>query len=356
MKHIGLLLVLALLLGAAAAAHHRHGRPQNGLIAYSSNRTGTFQIWATDPTNPSSSAKALTSLEQGFQLAAHPAWSPDGTQLAFTGMQDGSLNVWIRGADGSFRQMTHSVAPIISMVPAWTPDSKRIVFESNRAVPPAESTAADPYDLYSVDALTGGELQRLTVSADSRTGGMGGKPSPCGRYLAFASDRDLSLPQGMFDLYLMRLGLDGLPISKNGQQEAPKRLTKGVANQFSRSWSPNSKRLVLNSQVGWTGTAADKVGAGQIITVELGSGRKHVVTPVNDRYPALVPGGVFPALRGDVTPAWSPDGRRIAFASQSHASGDFEIVTVRTDGRDRQVLTGGLHEQHVTVAWQPVFV
>lgn len=105
------------------------------------------QIWAVDPTNPSSSARALTSLEDGFQLAAHPAWSPDGTRLAFSGMQGGSLNVWVRDADGSFRQLTHSVAPINSLVPAWTPDGKRIVFESNSAVPPAQSTAADPYDV-----------------------------------------------------------------------------------------------------------------------------------------------------------------------------------------------------------------
>lgn len=62
-------------------------------------------------------------------------------------MQNGSLNVWVRDADSSFRQLTHSVAPINSMMPAWTPNSKRIVFESNSAVPPAQITAADPYDV-----------------------------------------------------------------------------------------------------------------------------------------------------------------------------------------------------------------
>lgn len=80
---------------------------------------------------------------------------------------------------------------------------------------------------------------------------MGGKPSPCGKYLAFASDRDLSMPLGLFDLYVVRLGHDGLPVSgsKDGQFAAPKRLTWGIANQFSRSWSPDSRQLVFNSQV-----------------------------------------------------------------------------------------------------------
>jgi hypothetical protein len=110
-------------------------------------------------------------------------------------------------------------------------------------------------------------------------------------------------------------------------------------------------------QVGWTGTSADKVGAGRIMTVEANGGKPWPLTQPNDRYPAFVSGGAFPALRGDVTPAWSPDGSRIAFASQRAPNGDFEIVTVRAfDGKDKCRLTNVLSKQHVTVAWQPVFV
>uniref|UniRef100_A0A383VQ50 Dipeptidylpeptidase IV N-terminal domain-containing protein n=1 Tax=Tetradesmus obliquus TaxID=3088 RepID=A0A383VQ50_TETOB len=323
-------------------------RARNGLIAYAANTSGTFQIWASNPDG--SNPRQLTTAEQGFQLAAHPAWSPDGSRLAFTGMAAGSLNVWIRNADGSLLQLTTSAAPTwISMVPAWTADGQRIIFESNREVPPADSTSDDPYDLYSVDVATGNDIKRLTISVGNRTGGMGGKPSPCGKFLAFASDRGASMPQGLFDLYVVRLGLDGLPAGQ------PRRLTRGAADQFSRSWSPDSKYLAFNSQVGWTGTAADKVGAGRIMTVKLSSGKLQPLTQPNDRFPAFASGGIFPALRGDVTPAWSPDGSRVAFASQSGPSGAFEVVSVRaSDGRDRRVVTSGSTEQHVTVAWQPV--
>jgi Tol biopolymer transport system component len=63
-------------------------------------------------------------------------------------MVAGSLNVWIRNADGSVQQLTTSAASTqMSMVPAWTADGKRVVFESNRAVPPAESTPNDPYNV-----------------------------------------------------------------------------------------------------------------------------------------------------------------------------------------------------------------
>jgi Tol biopolymer transport system component len=108
--------------------------------------------------------------------------------------------------------------------------------------------------LYSVDVATGGDVKRLTAAAGGRTGGMGGKPSPCGKYLAFASDRDLSSPLGLFDLYVVKLDAKGVPLSKGGKFVAPERLTKGAANQFSRSWSPDSKYIVFNSQVGgWVG-------------------------------------------------------------------------------------------------------
>jgi Tol biopolymer transport system component len=122
------------------------------------------QIWALNPDG--SSPRPLTSLNQGTELAAHPAWSPDGTRLAFSGMQGSNLNIWIREADGSLRQLTHSVAPTISIVPAWMPDGKRIVFESNRAVPPADSTPEDPYDVRvpAATGVTGTVVQVLTLN------------------------------------------------------------------------------------------------------------------------------------------------------------------------------------------------
>jgi Tol biopolymer transport system component len=110
--------------------------------------------------------------------------------------------------------------------------------------------------LYSVDVATGSDITRLTVSTNGRTGGMGGKPSPCGKYLAFASDRDLTMPAGLFDLYVMKLPdakgrrpSDAHASGSGSRQPSPRRLTWGIANQFSRSWSPDSKQLVFNSQV-----------------------------------------------------------------------------------------------------------
>jgi Tol biopolymer transport system component len=84
-------------------------------------------------------------------------------------MVAGALNVWIRNADGNVQPLTTSAtASAISMVPAWTADGRRVVFESNRAVPPAESTPNDPYDVSAQDGRnsssrywTAGRLSRV---------------------------------------------------------------------------------------------------------------------------------------------------------------------------------------------------
>jgi hypothetical protein len=91
------------------------------------------------------------------------------------------------------------------------------------------------------------------------------------------------------------------------------------------------------------------------MTVKLSSGKLQGLTQPNCKFPAYVSGGMFPNLRGDVTPAWSPDGSRVAFASQTAPNGAFEVVSVRaSDGRDVRSVTSGVSDQHVTVGWQPL--
>src|SRR5712692_11923655 len=71
-------------------------------------------------------------LTNGVGLETDPIFSPDGTQIAFTGEYEGNLDVYlVPAAGGTPRRLTYH--PGIDMAVGWTPDGKRILFRSDRA-------------------------------------------------------------------------------------------------------------------------------------------------------------------------------------------------------------------------------
>jgi Tol biopolymer transport system component len=57
----------------------------------------------------------------------HPRWSPDGSRLAFSSNRTGRYEIWTVAADGSgARQVTDG--PGEKTWPTWSPDGKRILF------------------------------------------------------------------------------------------------------------------------------------------------------------------------------------------------------------------------------------
>ena len=60
-----------------------------------------------------------------------PAWSPDGTRIAFESHGDGASNIYTMRADGTdVRQLTANGADDVD--PVRSPDGTRIAFDSNR--------------------------------------------------------------------------------------------------------------------------------------------------------------------------------------------------------------------------------
>ena len=71
-----------------------------------------------------------------------PAWSPDGSRVAFAGKQDGDWDIYVQsmsqdgsGGDGS-APIRLTNGPSNDYYPTWSPDSKRIAFSSDRDGPP----------------------------------------------------------------------------------------------------------------------------------------------------------------------------------------------------------------------------
>ncbi len=85
-----------------------------GKLAYSSLRSGFFEIWTFDLRTKK--PRQLTHLEA---YAGAPSWSPDGRSLAFDSNSSGNLHIYRINADGEgLVQLTKGDAP--SVKPVWS--------------------------------------------------------------------------------------------------------------------------------------------------------------------------------------------------------------------------------------------
>jgi dipeptidyl aminopeptidase/acylaminoacyl peptidase len=217
--------------------------------------------------------------------------------------------------------------------PQISPDGRQVAF-----VVTMLSEEKDQYlsHIWVVDTA-GGEPRRFTTGPrrDARP-----RWSPEGTHLAFISERD---PQAKAQLYVM-------PVH-GGEPTRLTDLPNGVGNYL---WSPDGSRLAFVSRVGGRQEPESeeerrKSRPPRVITTLKykmnGEGftydrRPHLfVVPAAGGDPRQLTDGDF----ADVDPAWSPDGRHLAFVSARHADRDYDnaadIWIVPADGGAPRRLT-----------------
>lgn len=134
--------------------------PDGTQIAFASNRdadnldTDPFYTDIFVMNVDGSNAVRLTDSEEPGYGGFDPAWSPDGTKIAFTtaGDASGGLDVWLMDADGSNQLSLTGGPPWPSGPSAWSPDGARIAFSTgaftgDREVFSMNADGSDPTNL-----------------------------------------------------------------------------------------------------------------------------------------------------------------------------------------------------------------
>jgi TolB protein len=99
----------------------------NGLIAYTSNRTGSYDIWLYNPNN-GVNQQITTGLGESYST---PFWSPDNTKIAFVG-KNGILNV-VNLAENNVAQIDQ-FSDGLGVFIDWSPSSQELVYSKQNGM------------------------------------------------------------------------------------------------------------------------------------------------------------------------------------------------------------------------------
>src|SRR5660397_35591 len=278
----------------------------NGKIAFVSQRDGNDEIYTMNADG--SNVHRLTFDPIGSpKNDLGPVWSPDGTRIAFVSNRDGNYEIYVMNADGSNQQrLTSSIYSDLN--PTWSPDGTRIAFATNR-----DWAISVGYEIYVMNT-DGSNQQRLTYNSVDDV-----KPawSPDGTKIAFTTNRD-----GNYEIYVM-----------NADGGNPQRRTYNTASDGSPAWSHDGTRIafVRNFQS----------SVAEIYAINADSCQECTGTAPMD---------LSESNFADVDPTFSPDGTRIAFAT--NRDGNYEIYTMNPDGTGKTNITNNAAPD-LEPSWQP---
>ena len=335
--------------------------PDGSKLAFASRRGGMRDIFFVN-----ADGTGLRRITNDSFVETKPTWSPDGSELAFTSFRDGQHDIFVIYDDGTGRrQITNDELKEVELT--WSPDGSQIAFRGYLDV----RRSGYPAHIYTVD-FDGSNHTQVTDEP-----GYHSEPtwSPDGSQIAFISGGEYiwGLSVSVLNFYGNETTLL-YPSIHNEEYGA-------LSSVESPAWSPDGTRIAFAAKP-WNGGPLPELEL-YVINVD-GSGLKRLTyRDGDDTNPTWSPDGSKLAFEShlpgnrryyhtpdiyavvdfnptdqplsdnaysDLVPVWSPDGTRIAYVSDN--DGDDEIYISNANGTEIKQLTANDHADS-RPAWSP---
>ena len=251
--------------------------PKGDAIVFQAYKGGTFHIWTIKP-----DGTGLRQITDGHGDDRDPRFSPDGTKIAFSSDRafKGSYDIWVADvASGNLTQRT--TTPADEYEPAWSADGADIAFASGNG---ANATT--------IQAINASGAVRTLATAPPGAHLNSPSFSPDGKRVAYtqmAGGKSL-------------LMISGSPVANSGDDVFP----------FEVSWLPGNRLLYTgNGKIRLTTPEGGKI---QDIPFQA---QVTLNRPPYQRKKFDLDSKVQKQVKGIVSPTLSPDGKRIVFQAMN---------------------------------------